>query len=267
MSRLARYIILGYMIKERRLLVGDMEVKSLLGGSGEKKLLFLHGWKGTSESWMGNMEGLMHKYECVAIDLPGFGESDYPDVVWNLGNYAGFVKDVVSELGWQKCVLVGKSFGARVAIKLAGKDSEKLEGLVLVSAAGLEKKTAEVRLKILIAKSGGKMAGFLLGKDRSGYLRKAYYKLMGIELEDDQRMEIKKRVVAEDLSERLECIKVPTLMVWGSEDKVVPLEDGKQMARVIPNANLKVIDGGHWVHEESVDEFNEILEGWLKNIK
>lgn len=253
---------------EKRVRVVE-ELKTAYREVGEGTgLLFLHGWKGKSRTWEANMEGLLDVYKCLALDLPGFGESDSPKETWGVSEYSEFVNSFVNTLKWKQFVLVGKSFGGRVAIKYAVENPERLRALVLVSAAGIEEKTYTTKMKILAAKTG-KLITRVLPESFQEEVQMAYYKMFKISPERSKVLsEIKKKVTSEGLKGLLGRIEVPTLVIWGSEDGVLPVRYAYQMAESIPGAKLKIIDGaGHDAHSTHAEEFNKFLQEFVQGTK
>lgn len=225
-------------------------------------LLFLHGWGGTSRSWDLNIAGLSKKYDCIVVDLPGFGVSSEPAEIWNVADYAKFVKDFAHALGISKFVLVGKSFGGRIAIYYASKWPGSLSHLVLVSSAGVEKKDLITRLEILAAKLIKRLLD-LTGERDSERIELALFKAASISKDPDYKWEVKKLVTNTDLTKESSQISVPTLVVWGENDEVLPIKWGKVLNQKIKNSMLRRIPGGHNAHIESAEEFNNLIVAFL----
>lgn len=230
-------------------------------------LLFLHGWKGTKEVWDKNIKHLSKDFDCIALDLPGFGKSQTPNEIWNLEKYADFINDFIEGLGLDKVILVGKSFGGRIAIYFAYKYPYRLNKLVLVAAAGVEGKSFLTRGKILVAKTF-KFALNHFGVDSQSLykssLGQALCKVFKISREESiYKLEVKKLVTSLDLSFYCSEIRVPTLIIWGKNDKVLPLKIGKKLHRLIKDSKFVVINGGHNAHVECSDEFNNFLSEFV----
>jgi pimeloyl-ACP methyl ester carboxylesterase len=229
------------------------------------KLVFLHGWEGSSQSWKSNISELNQDYDCIAVDMPGFSISSQPDKVWGVEEYSQFIKDFAESLNLNKFVLVGKSFGGRVGILYASKWPKTLTHLILVAAAGLEKRSLLDQIKIALAKIG-KLPLSLLGSKNFELLRERFYKAVGINRDsNDYKWEVKKLVTNTNLTEAAEKISVPTLIVWGTDDLVLPLKVGSYLNNKIKNSILKQIKGGHNAHQESAEEFNSLVGEFLAN--
>jgi pimeloyl-ACP methyl ester carboxylesterase len=209
------------------------------------------------------MSQLNQDYDCIAINMPGFSVSSQPGKIWGIEEYSQFLKDFTEYLNLNKFVLVGKSFGGRVGIFYASKWPETLTHLILVAAAGLEKKGVLVQIKIELARMG-KLPLSLLGSKNLELLRKHYYKAVGISRDtSDYKWEVKKLVTNTNLTKDAETISVQTLIVWGTDDAILPLKVGKDLNSKIKNSILKQIRGGHNAHQESAEEFNSLVDKFL----
>ncbi|NMB91807.1 alpha/beta hydrolase [candidate division WWE3 bacterium] len=228
-------------------------------------LVFLHGWGGSSQSWKPNISELKQNYDCIAIDMPGFSVSAQPDEIWGVEEYSKFIKDFAVSLNLNRFVLVGKSFGGRIGILYASKWSETLTHLILVAAAGLERRSLLDKIKVALAKIG-KLPLSLLGFKNFELLREHFYKVIGVNRDSNNyKWEVKKLVTNTNLTEAAEKIPVPTLIVWGTNDVILPLKVGKELNHKIKGSILKQIKGGHNAHQESAEEFNYLVDKFLAN--
>lgn len=226
-------------------------------------LVFIHGWGGTKKSWEKNVSKLSRSHDCIALDLPGFGDSQTPDKPWDTFEYAEFLKEFIKTLGLEDPVLIGKSFGARVAIAYASKWPQSVKKLILVSAAGIEEKSIALRTQIVIVQILKFLFSILPGVNEEP-LRKLFYRAKGIQEESKYKREVKKLVTNQDLREILPLIKAKTLIIWGSEDQVLPVRYAEEIKEGIKNAELNIIDqGDHWVHQKYADEFNQRVIDFL----
>jgi len=228
--------------------------------SPKDTLVFLHGWGGTSSSWEKNITSLSRLYRCISVDFPGFGISDTPSSCWGVPEYTLFVRDFLNALSVEKCTLVGKSFGGRVAILSAFTYPRLLNKLILVAAAGVEGRSIFVESRVKF---------FSLGRDLierlfSGYSPKVlnfFYRIFRINKEaNPYKSLIKNAVVSLDLSWYARNINTPTLIIWGSNDQVLPLRVGQKLNRLIRGSVLNVIhDATHNVAEEKFVEVNSVI--------
>lgn len=236
--------------------------------SAEHIFLFLHGWTGNSDSWNNNIQSLPKEGNCyISVDLPGFGKSSEPTEIWDVECYAKFLHDFAQVLHLKKYILVGKSFGGRIATWYASKWGEDLEALILVSAAGVETRSIFARLKINLAKIG-KIVLIPFPKKAKTTIRNLLYRIFQIEEDSNPyKWEVKKKVTNQDLSAIAKTINAPTLIVWGSEDEILPISVAKRLNKLIKNSTLKIIQGGHNAHETNPFEFNQTVEEFVSQLK
>lgn len=241
-----------------------------------KPLFFWHGWGGSKESWadlMKELEGLNRRM--VAIDFPGFGESDLPARAWEVGDYYKLVEKFVNsgkfdlEKGFD---LVVHSFGGRVALKMFESEnlSNKLDHLILIAAAGIKPRvTGRRKIIQIMAWLGKGIFGLPILRQVGGVMRKILYKLAGsrdyLKVEGVMK-ETFLKVINEDLKDNLEKINKKTLIIWGDKDSYVPLKDGKLMKEKIKNSELKIIKGGkHGIHRVFAKDIAVWMRDFLAN--
>jgi pimeloyl-ACP methyl ester carboxylesterase len=233
---------------------------------GDAPILVLHGWGAHLEAVGAILAALEGASELVALDLPGFGESDPPPEAWDAGDYARFVIDFLDELEIKSAHLVGHSHGGRVAIVLATDERERVERLLLVDAAGIRpKRTWRYRRRVAVAKVGRVVAavGGPPGQRLQERMRARVASRDYLEASETMRGTFR-AVIAEDLTDRLQRISAPTLLVWGDRDEDTPLWMAHRMEKLIPDAGLVVLEGaGHYSYADSPGQFRAVARRFL----
>ena len=216
-------------------------------------VLFLHGWGGNARSFASAMNYFASGGRtCVAPDFPPFGSSSQPPENWSLGDYTDMTVALLDKLGIEKAVVVGHSFGGRVAIDLASR-TERVAKLALVDAAGLRpRRGIKYRLR---------RARFRLAK-AAGTDTQKFYSPDWRALPPAMRG-VFARVVAEDLTPRLPYITCPTLIVWGDKDRDTPPYMAKRLHKGIKNSKIAMIDGGHFAYAERHFAFVATLSDFI----
>lgn len=227
-------------------------------------LVILPGWGGSSDTWKDFIALAMRDFRVECINLPCFGNEPCPSVVWGVEEYANFVISKFRHFDISKCVLLGHSFGGQVAAYVAAKHPEYISHLVLVGAAAIRPWRPIRRLFLYgIAKMGKFIFRLPIIEKGSTWGKEMLYKAVGSRDYNETagiKREIFKKITREDLKHLLPVIAVPTLVVWGTKDRYVPLRYGKRIARLIPRAELQIIrGGGHGLHLTHRNELVEML--------
>ena len=245
--------------------IDGLTVRSQVGGQGPHVLL-LHGWGGAIESFAPVLDDLHRSYRVAAFDLPGFGNSSLPPTTWGSADYARLTLQIMEHLQLNRPHLIGHSFGGQVSIQLAATAPERVGKLVLVCSAGIRMHPAlATRLKRTAARFGKWLAahaGWIGEKARGAIYRRVQsqdYASAG------PLRPTLVRVITEDLTPLLPLIASPTLLVWGAQDRDVPLAAGQVMARLIPAAQLAVFENaGHFAYLDQFDRFRLLVRRFLR---
>lgn len=228
-------------------------------------LFFLHGWRASSETWRPLFPYLYDlPNQLCFIDLPGFGRSASPPRNFTLDDYCDTVAEFMRKIGIKRAVLVGHSFGGRIALKLAATRPELAEKLVLADSSGVRRITAGLRAKRAIAKAVKPI--FTLRRLQS--TREKIYKLVGAEdyIATPHLQQTFVNVLEEDLRPLFPRVKVPTLIVWGEKDTETPLRDAEEIHRGITGSTLVVLKGaGHFSFLDEPEKFATNLAEFIRH--
>jgi pimeloyl-ACP methyl ester carboxylesterase len=245
--------------------VRGCRIRLMRGGEGAP-LVMLHGASGAM--WLPFMDRLKRRFDVIAPEHPGFGESDTPDWLDNIHDLAYFYLDFLSELKLTGIHLVGLSFGGWIAAELAVRSTARLASLTLGGAAGLHV-PGVAQMDAFLGSDEERLRAFFHDPKRADEM---IARVLRPELED---VALKNRATMAKLAWRprdhdphlakwLHRIDVPTLLVWGDHDRLFPAELARTYQRLIPGARLAVIPAcGHALHIEKADEFVTALEGFI----
>lgn len=235
-------------------------------GSGDP-IILLHGW-GTNYDTFNYLTNYLTNYFTVfLIDLPGFGKSDEPPHIYTLDNYLHFLCKFIEELQIEHPIILGHSFGGRIAIKYASV-SNNIKKLILVDSAGIKHfKSINTYLKIIKYK----YLKFYYRKTKNITKYNQLNKNSGsndyITLSNTMKGTMTK-VLKENLKPRLKKIKTETLLIWGKDDKTTPYVDAKIMNKYISNSGIVSFDNvGHFPYLERKKQFNHIIGTYLGVIR
>ncbi len=237
-----------------QVIVQDLLTEYVDEGSG-RALLLLHGWGDTLHTFDELTRDLLSaEYRVIRLDLPGFGKSESPKKVWDLNHYVEFVSTFLEKIGvTQVSVLVGHSFGGRVAIKGLAEQKLATERLVLIGAAGV---TPRHNLRTVPANIVAKVGNIVTFVPPFYFwrakLRKWFYRSLKSDYENAGHLKgTFVNIVKETLENQASKVLIPTLLIWGSSDSETPVDDGNRLTTLIPNSSLVIIpNAGHFVHQE-----------------
>jgi 4,5:9,10-diseco-3-hydroxy-5,9,17-trioxoandrosta-1(10),2-diene-4-oate hydrolase len=256
-------------------------------GEGEPAVVFVHGLAGSWQNWLENIPHFAAAgHRVVAFDLPGFGASEMPSGKISIPGYGRFVDALLDRLGVGPAVFVGNSMGGFIGAEVAIQFPARVERLVLVSAAGLtaeyqrdERVLGVLRFgeNLLSAWSAwlGARSDAVAGRPRARRLLMrlvvARPDLLPAPLIAEQVragggpgfVDALDALTDYPIRERLGHIGCPTLVVWGTEDHLVPVRDADEFERLIPGAR-KVVwpETGHMAMLERPAAFNALVEAF-----
>jgi len=241
-------------------------------GSGPVVVL-LHGLGSRKEDWLPVLEPMAHKYRLLVPDQIGFGKSDKPLLDYSIQTYVDFLNEFLRQLKVEKASLVGESLGGWIAgLYVAemggGAHLIPVEKLVLVDAAGLrqDKPIPDLNPSSLAAMRGLMEAVFY---DTSWLNEDALRKIFTDKLATKDSYTVRSilsnpALATERLDERLGNIKVPTLVAWGKQDKLLPIGAGERYTAGIRGAKLVSFEKcGHVPAMEKTEEFLAAVTGFL----
>jgi pimeloyl-ACP methyl ester carboxylesterase len=234
---------------------------------------------------------LARSFHVIAVDLPGFAQSDKADVAYSPSSYAAFLKQVADRFARRPFMLVGHSMGAVVSLRFAANYPKELMRLVVVDAPGILHRytytgqfLTHIGLGFLQSKMANSPAAGMVGKDSLGIVAERLNEILGraeqMNLDPQMIMAIPGlrqkalqgdpmriaglAVTLEDLSKDIPNIQTETLVVWGKQDALAPLRTGRLLAHVLPHAQLAVIErAAHEPMRETPDRFRDLLEPFL----
>jgi pimeloyl-ACP methyl ester carboxylesterase len=241
-------------------------------GSGPVVVL-LHGLGSRKEDWLSVLEPMAQKYRLLVPDQIGFGKSDKPLLDYSIQTYVDFLNEFLRQLKVEKASLVGESLGGWIAALYVaeiggGAHLIAVDKLVLVDAAGLKLGTPVPNL------NPSSLQGMRVMMEAVFYdtswmndeaLRKIFTdKLAAKDGYTVRSISVNPALATERLDDRLGSIKVPTLVVWGKQDKLLPIASGERYAAGIAGAKLVSFDKcGHVPAIEKTEEFLAAVTAFL----
>ena len=251
--------------------VGGAQVELFSGGSGPP-LLFLHG-AGGNAGWQPWHDELAKTHTVYAPSQPGFNGTERPDWVYTINDVAHFNLEIAQALGLQDYVLMGSSMGGWVAAEMAAMCPPGLKALVLVDAAGIKPEQGEIAEIFMCSSETRLKQRFFDSSQVADYERFTQPPTPEQQVVDHANREMASRLCWKpylhnlSLPYYLRKVSVPTLIVWGREDAIIPVECGELYQRALPHATLKVIDRcGHSPAIEKPQEFLQAVTTFLAGL-
>ncbi len=232
-------------------------------------LVLIHGYASSTYSWKDVFEPLAKKYRVIAVDLKGFGFSEKPDGDYSRRAQGEMVAGLLEQLKIEKAWLAGNSMGGEIVLNIALQHPEKVLGLILIDSAGVKipgrvslapwyVQTPIVgRVLSALALTSNKLVRQGLEKsfyddskiadERVNY----YYQPLKTRAGQLAALRARTQFALSPIEDKLNQINLPTLIIWGAEDEIIPLEAGQKMNSEIKNSKLVVIEKcGHLPQEE-----------------
>jgi pimeloyl-ACP methyl ester carboxylesterase len=252
------------------------------GRRGGEPVVLIHGLgQNGARDWRALIPALADRYDVYALDLPGFGLSDKGNHLYSPDNLVRVIDAVLTRHESRPVVLMGHSFGSAVALAYAAAYPKRVSRLILVDMAGVLQRAVYAEF---LSRLGAQLATGVYPDDAPWFQAQVRSILTGLDgfpgasqmvlqfapvrqrlLRGDANAIAAYALVEHDFSQALRTVKAPTLLIWGSEDKVAPLRTGQLAAATMPTARLAIIRGaGHTPQLEMPARFNAIVLDELK---
>ena len=246
--------------------------------------VFVHGLGGCWQNWLENIPRLAQDRRCVALDLPGFSESEMPREKITISGYAQTVVEWARAIGIDRPAdVIGNSMGGFVAAEIGISHADFVRRIVLCSAAGISVTNLKRRPVLTAARISAAVTNFVIAH-RTSMVRRpglrhlmlayvfrhpsriapdlAYHLMSGSD--SPGFIPALDALTDYDFRDRLDDVKVPVLLVWGEDDNLVPVADADEFERLIPDACKVVLDDtGHVPMLERPSTFNDLVVDFL----
>jgi pimeloyl-ACP methyl ester carboxylesterase len=259
-----------------------------LAGRGPA-LLLLHGIGSSSLTWKRVIDLLAQRFTVIAPDLLGHGTSERLRGDYSLGAHASGVRDLMVKLGFERATVCGHSLGGGIAMVFAYQFPERCERLVLVASGGLGPEVSPL-LRLLslpgsdlvvplgtfpqLTRAASRLGGVLgrLGIQLSPRAEELWQCYASLDTREARQAFLSTlREVVDYQGQRVSAIdrlylasQVPALIVWGSNDEIIPVAHGRSAHREMPGSRLEVFDGvGHFPHAEQPARFVRLLDEFV----
>lgn len=228
------------------------------GNEKGKNIVLLHGW-GQNIKMMEPVGNAFQKdYRITIIDLPGYGDSSEPTYAWQVEDYVNAIKELLDHLKIDNPILIGHSFGGKISLLYASKYN--VNKLILFASPfkkGKNTKTLKVKILKTLKKVPviNKLEGFAKRHIGSDDYRNA----------TETMRQILVNTVNLDISEEVKKINCPTIIIWGTKDEAVPLEDAYLLEKLIKDAGLIIYEGcTHYAYLERLGQTISVIDCFIR---
>lgn len=233
--------------------IKDIDINYVQYGTG-KDVVLLHGW-GQNIQMMDPLGKLLKNCRITILDLPGFGSSMEPSFAYNISDYASLLHEFLKELKIDDPILIGHSFGGRIAIYYAS--TYPVSKLVLFGSPFIKRENDSLKLKVFKSLKKIKFLNNLAEVMKNHLGSEDYKNASGV------MRQILVNTVNTDLSSNASKITCPTLLIWGNNDEAVPVSEAKKLESLINDSALIVLNGTHYCYLENLNHISCILENFF----
>jgi pimeloyl-ACP methyl ester carboxylesterase len=240
-----------------------------------KDLILLHGIGASAERWLPVLPGLTEHFRVIVPDIIGFGYSDKPTVEYTMDFFIKFFKDFLENLNINKLNIIGSSFGGHLATEFAIRYTDRIEKLILAAPAGMMKSSTHHLDQYIMAALYPTYENALRAFTDMAYDPSVVTEDTIKDFVNRMRLPNAKYAFMSTLlgirdspalPGRLSKILAPTLLVWGDNDRMIPLQYSKGYINEIPHSNLVVMSNcGHTPYVENSIEFNREILKFLRD--
>ena len=261
------------LVQEKEITIQSVKTAYLTAGSGYP-VIFLHGAGAGAITWYPTIGSVSEKFQVIAPDSIGYGESDKPNAPYDRPFFSKWLKGFLTELKISKAHIVGLSQGGAIALQFTIDNPDMVDKLILVDAAGLG---AKVPFWALIGtiwmnnfpsfQSNRFNSKFILHKPTNRDPNHSLYSIAVLKENGEKNAFRQGRgaAVTKIAIEFLQQIKNETLIIWGENDKLFPIEYGEMATKFISNSKFHPIqNAGHLPHMDQPEIFNKTLMDFLK---
>ena len=237
--------------------IKNISVNYELYGEGDDTIVLLHGWGQNIEMMKPIGDRMCYNHQILIIDLPGHGLSDEPDFAWSLYDYVEMLKMLFEELSLKKIILIGHSFGGKISLLYSS--MYKVEKVV-VFGSPFKKKIQKDSFKLKMLKFFKRIPGINKLED----VAKKHIGSTDYKNASKVMREVLVNHVNLDITEEVKKIQAPLLIVWGTSDQAVPIEDAYELEKLVPGAGLVVYPNcTHYAYLENLSQTINVLKSFL----
>ena len=254
---------------------------------GERPIIFVHGLAGCWQNWLEQLPEIGRARRVIALDLPGFGRSPMPSWDVSIPDYGRFLVRFAEAVEAPEAIVVGNSLGGYVTAEAVASEPGAFGGLVLVAAAGISHASMRPGPIALAGRLAVGLGPLMVGYQDAGIRRPAlrdsafrsvFHRPSALRPEllwehyangagKPAFLPALTAMVDHDLNENLAAVGAPTLIVWGRDDRIIPVADATGYGEALPHAQTVILaDTGHMPQVERPTRFNRLLTAFADGL-
>jgi len=252
--------------------VDNNKIRYLEEGSSENTLLLLHGLGASAERWEYVIPHFAREFRVVVPDLIGFGYSDKPMADYTIEYFSEFISKFVDKIGIKELNIVGSSLGGQIAAEYAVNHNENIRKLVLVSPSGVMKHSTPALDAYIAAalypNDDSALNAFQIMSGRKEIENKIVNGFVERMTLPNAKMAFMSTLLglrdSEPITKKLQMITVPTLIIWGENDPIIPIEYAQSFISGINDCRFyKMMECGHTPYVENPKVFYQVVSDFL----
>ena len=262
-------------MKEQFVTIKGNKIRYLESGQSDQSIVLIHGLGASAERWEFVIPEFSKHYKVIVPDLIGFGHSDKPPVDYTTDFFTDFLDDFLKKLGIKKTNIIGSSLGGQITAEFASKNQDIIENLILVSPSGIMKHStpaldAYVMAALYPNLEGAKNAfEMMAGQTRviNQNIIEDFVKRMKL---PNAKMAFMSTLLglknADLITKSLKKITVPSLIIWGEDDPVIPIKYADDFVSSIQDCRFYMMDNcGHTPYVDDPIRFSQLVLDFLQN--
>ena len=239
------------------MVIKDVDINYVDYGTKSNPIVLLHGWGQNIQMMQGLGNQFINTNRIIIVDLPGYGKSEEPKEVWTVDDYVSFLKELLDKLHVDNPIIIGHSFGGKIGLLYATKYNVKK---LICLASPYKKNIKKLSLKTKLLKTAKKIP--VLNK-LEGFAKR-HIGSTDYKNASDMMRKILVETVNYDISDQLYKIKCPTLLIWGTMDQAVSVNDAYELEKLIDNCGLVTYEGcSHYAYLERFDQTVRVLKSFI----
>lgn len=260
-------------MQEKHAEVDGRRIRYLEQGNSNETVVLLHGLGGMAERWLPIVPHLSKKYRVIMPDLIGYGKSDKPQVDYTPDLFRRVILGFLEALSLTEVFMVGTSLGGEIVADCAATEGSPVKKAVLVSPAGIMKKSTPALDAYTLAAlypthESVRIAYQMMSGTRREISDDAIENFISNMTRPNAKMVFLSTLLGMKnspvIKEKLGLIRIPVLLIWGTEDSLIPFEYAKEFASSIPHCDFNPMAGcGHIPYEEKPEEFSSLILEFL----